>query len=156
VPGWLGAPLDAQAAATPLGGAYPPQFVRLGMAQPARRRRFPAVIPLLRHRPPDHGRGRPRSARRRSAALLLLRLLPHACRIAAGPRGRRHRRAARCSPPFEALADAGLLSAGATDRAGLREILTEAEKWLRPVRAPVRGGAGAIAMLLVVIATCPS
>ena len=35
-PGWLGAPLDAQSATTPLGGAYPPQFVRLGMAQPLR------------------------------------------------------------------------------------------------------------------------
>ena len=46
-PGWLGAPLDAQSATTPLGGAYPPQFVRLGIAQPLDDARFPAIVPLL-------------------------------------------------------------------------------------------------------------
>src|SRR4051794_8011712 len=46
-PGWLGSPLDAQSANTPLGGVYPPQFVRLGVAQPLDDATFPAVIPLL-------------------------------------------------------------------------------------------------------------
>ncbi|GFJ90854.1 hypothetical protein Prum_044960 [Phytohabitans rumicis] len=47
VPGWLGAPLDAQSEDTPLGGPLLPQFVRVGMAQPLDDARFPAVVPLL-------------------------------------------------------------------------------------------------------------
>src|SRR5262245_55386647 len=46
-PGWLGAELDAQSLNTPLGGVYPPQFVRLGAAQPLDDARFPALVPLL-------------------------------------------------------------------------------------------------------------
>jgi len=46
-PGWLGSPLEAQAATTPLGGVFPPQFVRLGVAQPLDDARFPAIVPLL-------------------------------------------------------------------------------------------------------------
>src|SRR5262249_17403888 len=46
-PGWLGATLDAQSANTPLGGVYPPQFVRVGVAQPLDDAQFPAVVPLL-------------------------------------------------------------------------------------------------------------
>ena len=46
-PGWLGAPLDAQSVNTPLGGVYPPQFVRLGAAQLLDDNRFPAIVPLL-------------------------------------------------------------------------------------------------------------
>src|SRR5215212_11371267 len=44
-PGWLSAPLDAQSPTTPLGGAYPPRFVRLGVAQPLDDARFPAIVP---------------------------------------------------------------------------------------------------------------
>jgi len=46
-PGWLGAQLDAQSATMPLGGPNPPQFVRLGVAQPLDDARFPAIVPLL-------------------------------------------------------------------------------------------------------------
>src|SRR5689334_532143 len=46
-PGWLGAPLEAQSLNTPLGGVYPPQFVRLGAAQPLDDAQFPALVPLL-------------------------------------------------------------------------------------------------------------
>ena len=46
-PGWLGSPLEAQSANTPLGGVFPPQFVRLGVAQPLDDARFPAIVPLL-------------------------------------------------------------------------------------------------------------
>lgn len=41
VPGWLGAPLAAQAADTPLGGPELPEFVRIGTAQPLDDARFP-------------------------------------------------------------------------------------------------------------------
>jgi DNA segregation ATPase FtsK/SpoIIIE, S-DNA-T family len=53
--------------------------------------------------------------------------------------------------PFAALADAGLLAPPATDRAGLRALLTEAEQWIRPTRtASVRPTRRERTMLLVV------
>ena len=151
-PGWLGAPLDAQAPTTPLGGAYPPQFVRLGMAQPLDDSRFPAIVPLL-------GTGHltidadARDAR--VSGLLrcvLLRLL------ATAPAGSLLIRAVDGAgggsvfAPFAQLADAGLMSPPATDRATLRDVLTEAEKWLRPARAAdgVRRGRRDRIMLLVI------
>ena len=150
-PGWLGAPLDAQAATTPLGGAYPPQFVRVGVAQPLDDARFPAIVPLL-------GTGHltiDADARdSRVCGLLrcvLLRLL------AAAPAGSLLVRAVDGSggavfAPFAQLADAGLMSPPATDRNGLRDVLTEAEKWLRPARAGagVRRARRDRSMLLVV------
>jgi DNA segregation ATPase FtsK/SpoIIIE, S-DNA-T family len=134
-PGWLGAQLDAQSATMPLGGPHPPQFVRLGIAQPLDDARFPAIVPLL-------GSGHlaidadARDAR--VAGLIrcvLLRLL------AAAPAG-----SLLISPvdgagggtvfaPFYALADAGLMDPPATDRAGLNAVLQDAERWLRPGRA---------------------
>ena len=65
--------------------------------------------------------------------------------------------AARSSQPFEELFDAGLMSPPAIDRQGLRDVLTEAEKWLRPARS---GGSTSRRirrdrMLLVVIASLP-
>ncbi len=144
-PGWLGAPLDAQSATTPLGGVYPPQFVRLGVAQPLDDARFPAVVPLL-------GTGHltvDASVQRRAG----LRADPVRAAAAAGGRARPGRcwsgrwtasAGARSSRRSPMLADAGLMSPTATDRAGLRDVLAEAEKWLRPVRggaAPRRSGA---------------
>ena len=133
-PGWLGSPLDAQAPTTPLGGPNPPQFVRLGVAQPLDDARFPAIVPLL-------GTGHltidtdVRDARVFGMLrCVLLRLL------AAAPAGSLLVRAVDGAgggtvfAPFEMLADAGLMSPPATDRAELRAILTEAEQWLRPVR----------------------
>ena len=154
-PGWLGAPLDAQSPTTPLGGAYPPQFVRLGVAQPLDDARFPAIVPLL-------GTGHltidadARDAR--VSGLLrcvLLRLL------ATAPAGSLLVRAVDGSggavfAPFFQLADAGLMSPPAIDRTGLRDVLTEAETWLRPARAgggERRGRRDRI--MLLVIASLP-
>jgi hypothetical protein len=150
-PGWLGAPLDAQSPSTPLGGAYPPQFVRLGVAQPLDDARFPAIVPLL-------GTGHLTiDADARDARVfgllrcVLLRLL------AAAPAGSLLIRAVDGAgggtvfAPFTPLADAGLMSPPATDRAGLRDVLTEAEKWLRPARGGgVRRGRRDRTMLLVI------
>jgi DNA segregation ATPase FtsK/SpoIIIE, S-DNA-T family len=155
-PGWLGAPLDAQAATTPLGGAYPPQFVRLGMANPVDDARFPAVIPLL-------GTGHltlDADARDSRVAGLLRSLLVRL--LAAAPAGSLLVRAVDGAAggtvfaPFATLADAGLMSPPATDRAGLRDVLAEAEKWLRPSRAgaPRRGRRDR--MMLLVIAGLPA
>lgn len=156
VPGWLGAPLDAQAAATPLGGASPPLFVRLGMAHPVDDARFPAVVPLLGtgHLTMDADARDPRVAG--LLRCLLLRLL------AATPAGSLLIRAVDGTgggtvfTPFSALADAGLMSPPATDRAGLRDVLTEAEKWLRPVRTTGGRRGRRDRVLLVVIATLPA
>jgi len=154
-PGWLGAPLDAQSATTPLGGSYPPQFVRLGMAQPLDDARFPAVIPLLGtgHLTVDADARDPRVAG--LLRCLLLRLL------ATAPAGSLLVRAVDGTgggtvfSPFAALADAGLLSPTATDRAQLRDVLTEAEKWLRPVRGGAVRRGRRDRMMLLVIASLP-
>ena len=154
-PGWLGAELGAQSARTPLGGAFPPQFVRLGVAQPLDDARFPAVIPLLGtgHLTIDAS-----ATDARVFGLLrslLLRLL------AAAPPGSLLVRAVDGTgggtvfEPFADLADAGLMSPPATDRKGLRDVLGEAEKWLRPGRggAPRRGRRDRL--MLLVIASLP-
>jgi hypothetical protein len=154
-PGWLGAELAAQSPQAPLGGAFPPQFVRLGIAQPLDDARFPAVIPLLGtgHLTVDQN-----VTDSRVFGLLrslLLRLL------AAAPPGSLLVRAVDgvaggvVFQPFADLADAGLMSPPATDRQGLRDVLAEAEKWLRPGRGgpPRRGRRDS--MMLVVIASLP-
>ncbi len=154
-PGWLGSPLDAQSATTPLGGVYPPQFVRLGVAQPLDDARFPAIIPLL-------GTGHltidATATDARVFGLLrsiLLRLL------AAAPAGSLLVRAVdgtgggEVFAPFADLRDAGLLSPSATDRQGLREVLAEAEKWLRPGRGAAPRRSRRDRMMLVVIASLP-
>jgi DNA segregation ATPase FtsK/SpoIIIE, S-DNA-T family len=155
-PGWLGAPLDAQAATTPLGGAYPPQFVRLGMANPVDDARFPAVIPLL-------GTGHltlDADARDSRVAGLLRSLLVRL--LAAAPAGSLLVRAVDGAgggtvfAPLATLADAGLMSPPATDRAGLRDVLAEAEKWLRPSRAGAHRRGRRDRMMLLVIAGLPA
>jgi DNA segregation ATPase FtsK/SpoIIIE, S-DNA-T family len=156
-PGWLGAPLDAQSSSTPLGGAFPPQFVRLGVAQPLDDARFPALVPLLGtgHLTFDADARDPRVSG--LLRCLLLRLL------AAAPAGSLLVRAVDGTgggtvfAPFAQLADAGLMSPPALDRAGLRDVLTEAEKWLRPART---GGGGVRRgrrdrIMLLVIASLP-
>ncbi|MEV4704710.1 FtsK/SpoIIIE domain-containing protein [Actinoplanes sp. NPDC049316] len=133
VPGWLGSPLDAASAVAPLGGTELPQFVRLGVAQPLDDARFPAVVPLLGsgHLTIDADARDPRVAG--LLRCLLVRLL------AAAPAGSLLVRGVDASrgavfAPFAMLADAGLMAPPAEDLNGLREVLSEAEKWLRPAR----------------------
>ncbi|MEV6488160.1 cell division protein FtsK, partial [Actinoplanes sp. NPDC051633] len=131
-PGWLGAPLDAQSASTPLGAPNPPQFVRLGVAQPQDDATFPAIVPLLGtgHLTIDADARDPRVAGLIRSVLLRL--------LAAAPAGSLLIRAVDGAgggttfAPFESLADAGLMEPVATDRAGLMEMLSDAEKWIRP------------------------
>ncbi len=153
-PGWLGDALDAQSASAPLGGDFPPQFVRLGTGQPLDDARFPAIIPLLGS---GHLAIDATATDSRVFGLLrsvLLRLL------AAAPAGSLLVRAVdgigggTIFEPFADLADAGLMSPAATDRKGLRDVLTEAEKWLRPGRVGV-ARRRRDRMMLVVIASLP-
>ncbi|AGL21394.1 FtsK/SpoIIIE domain-containing protein [Actinoplanes sp. N902-109] len=147
-PGWLGSPLDALSANAPLGGPHPPGFVRLGVAQPLDDVRFPAVVPLLGtgHLTVDADARDPRVAG--LLRCLLLRLL------AAAPAGSLLVRAVDGTgggtvfAPFGVLSDAGLLAPPATDREGLRDVLTEAERWLRPVRG-ARGRRDRLMVLVV-------
>ena len=154
-PGWLGAPLEAQSANAPLGGIFPPLFVRVGVAHPLDDARFPAVVPLL-------GTGHLTVDASVTDArvfgllrCLLLRLL------AAAPVGSLLVRAVdgvgggAVFAPFDDLADAGLMSPTATDRPGLRDVLAEAEKWLRPGRGVAPRRARRDRMMLVVIASLP-
>ncbi|BCJ43290.1 cell division protein FtsK [Actinoplanes ianthinogenes] len=151
-PGWLGAPLDALTPKAPLGGGQSPQFVRIGVAQPLDDVRFPAIVPLLGagHLTIDASATDPRVFGLLRA--LMLRL------FAAAPAGSLLVRAVdgvgggAVFQPFEELADAGLMSPPATDRQGLRDVLAEAEKWLRPVRGSKKRRDR---MLLVVIASLP-
>ena len=157
-PGWLGATLDALSPMAPLGGEAPPRFVRVGLAQPLDDVRFPAVVPLLGtgHLTVDATATDPRVFGLLRS--LLLRLLAASApgtllvRAVDGVGG------GAVFAPFEELADAGLMSPPATDRQGLRDVLSEAEKWLRPVRAGTTGSgrrARRDRSLLVVIASLP-
>ena len=149
-PGWLGSPLDALSAVAPLGGTELPQFVRLGVAQPLDDARFPAVVPLLGsgHLTIDGDARDPRVAG--LLRCLVLRLL------AAAPAGSLLVRGVDASgaavfEPFGMLADAGLLAPTVTKREELRDLLSEAEKWLRPARGgAVRRNRRDRVMLLVV------
>ncbi len=152
-PGWLGAPLDAQSPDAPLGGPGLPAYVRIGTAQPLDDARFPAVLPLLGtgHLTIDAD-----SRDTRVAGLLravLLRLL------AAAPAGSLLIRGVDADPdgtifdPFAPLTDAGLMPPPATDPAGLRAVLAEAEQWIRPARpAAVRSSRRDRTLLLVIAA----
>ncbi|WP_309238200.1 FtsK/SpoIIIE domain-containing protein [Actinoplanes aureus] len=155
-PGWLGATLDALSSTAPLGGGEStPQFVRLGIAQPLDDVRFPAVVPLLGtgHLTVDATATDPRVFGLLRS--LLLRLL------AAAPAGSLLVRTVdgvgggTVFAPFEELADAGLMAPPATDRQGLRDVLSEAEKWLRPVRGGAVRRNRRDRLMLVVIASLP-
>ncbi|MFY1689336.1 FtsK/SpoIIIE domain-containing protein [Plantactinospora sp. WMMB782] len=134
VPGWLGAPLDAQSEDAPLGGPAQPAFVRIGTAQPLDDARFPVVVPLLGtgHLTVDADSRDPRVAGMLRCVLLRL--------LAAAPAGSLLVRAVDATDagqlfaPFAPLADAGLLPPPVTDRTGLRALLAEAEQWVRPSR----------------------
>ena len=154
-PGWLGAQLDAQSATLPLGGPHPPQFVRLGVAQPLDDARFPAVVPLLGtgHLTIDaDARDARVSGLLRSVLLRLLATAPAGSlliRAVDGAGG------GAVFAPFEMLADAGLMAPPATDLAGLRAVLTEAEQWLRPVRGGAVRRSRRDRTMLLVIASLP-
>jgi S-DNA-T family DNA segregation ATPase FtsK/SpoIIIE len=155
-PGWLGAPLDAQSEHTPLGGDFPPRFVRLGMAQPLDDARFPAIVPLLGtgHLTVDADARDPRVAGLLRA--VLLRLLASAPAGSLLVRGVDGAGGGSVFAPFESLADAGLMSPPATDRAGLHAVLSEAEQWLRPIRPGATRRSRRDRILLVVIASMPT
>ncbi|MFG1605832.1 FtsK/SpoIIIE domain-containing protein [Actinoplanes sp. NPDC049265] len=154
-PGWLGAPLEARSANTPLGGAGLPQFVRVGVAQPLDDATFPAIVPLL-------GSGNltiDQDARDARVAGLLrsvvLRLL------AAAPAGSLLLRAVDCAgggtvfAPFEPLIGTGVLNPVATDQEGLRETLNDAQKWVRARRGDGARRSRRDKVMLLVIASLP-
>ncbi|MET0417724.1 MAG: FtsK/SpoIIIE domain-containing protein [Actinoplanes sp.] len=153
-PGWLGSELDAQSAITPLGGIFPPQFVRVGVAQPLDDARFPAIVPLLGtgHLTVDATATDPRVfGLLRSILLRLLAAAPAGSLLVRGVDGVG---GGEVFAPFGDLLDAGLMSPPATDRQGLRDVLAEAEKWLRPGRGTPRRSRRD-RMMLVVIASMP-
>ncbi|WP_305787464.1 FtsK/SpoIIIE domain-containing protein [Symbioplanes lichenis] len=146
-PGWLGAPLDALSPSTPLGGELPPRFVRVGTAQPLDDVRFPAIVPLLGigHLTIDaDGRDQRVAGLLRSVLLRLLAAAPAGSLLVRGVDGA----GGTVFAPFDALADAGLMAPPATDQQGLREVLSEAEKWLRPARG-ARGRRDRLMVLVI-------
>ncbi|MEV4626447.1 FtsK/SpoIIIE domain-containing protein [Micromonospora sp. NPDC049523] len=155
VPGWLGAPLGAQAADTPLGGPRLPEFVRIGTAQPLDDARFPAVVPLLGtgHLTIDADTRDPRVAGLVRA--VLLRLLAAAPAGSLLVRGVDAATAGQVFAPFAPLADAGLMPPPAIDRTGLRAVLAEAEQWVRPARPNAARYHRHERTLLLVIASLP-
>jgi len=154
-PGWLGARLDAQSTAAPLGGPYQPRFVRIGLAQPLDDVRFPVVVPLLGagHLAVNADARDPRVAGLIRATLLRL--------LAAAPAGSLLVRAVDAAgagtmfAPFAPLADAGLMPPPMTDRTGLRAVLAEAEQWVRPARPSTSRHNRRDRTLLLVIASLP-
>lgn len=145
-PGWLGAALDARAAATPLGGTHAPRFVRIGQAHPLDDARFPVVVPLLGtgHLAVDADARDSRVAGLlRSLVLRLLATAP------AGSLRVRAVDAAGSGTTFAEFRDIEpVLPPPATDLAGLRAALAEAEGWL--CQPAVAGG-----RLLLVVASLP-
>ncbi|MFI7431100.1 FtsK/SpoIIIE domain-containing protein [Micromonospora sp. NPDC049836] len=148
-PGWAGDPLERLSVATPPGDG-PPPLVRVGTAAPLDDARFPALVPLLGsgHLAVDADAADPRVAGLLRA--LLLRL------FAATPAGALLARSvdgtAATFTGFAALADAGLLPPPATDLAGFRAVLAEAEQWVAAGTARQRGHDRT---LLLVVAALP-
>ncbi|WP_422734602.1 FtsK/SpoIIIE domain-containing protein [Micromonospora sp. WMMD558] len=148
-PGWAGAALDTLAPSTPAGEG-PPSFVRVGTAAPLDDARFPALVPLIGtgNLAIDTDARDPRVAGLLRAVLLRL--------LAATPAGSLLVRAVdgtgTALAPFAALADAGILPPPATDVAGLRAVLTEAEQWVAPGAS---GRRRHDRVLLLVIAALP-
>lgn len=142
-PGWLGGPLDALPASTPLGAATAAELVRVGTAYPLDDASFPVVLPLG-HLAFDADARDPRIAGALQAVLLRL-LASHAA-------GSLLVRAVDATgdgfAPFAPLHDAGIMPPPVVDRAGLQAVLTEVEHW-------VRGGARPDRTLLLVVASWP-
>ena len=131
-PGWLGAPLDATPPTTPLPVAMTGvtgTFVRVGLAQPLDDARFPVIVPLV-----GHGNLAIDADARDSRVVGLLRSLLLRL-VASHPAGALRVKAVDATGavfgPFQALTSVGLMSAPATDHAGLRAVLSEAEEWVR-------------------------
>ncbi|MDR7280287.1 FtsK/SpoIIIE domain-containing protein [Catenuloplanes atrovinosus] len=132
-PGWLGANLaTGRVPAEPSPGV--PAFVRVGTARPLPEAGFPAVVPLAGagHLTVDADGRDPRTAALLRAVLLRL--------VASAAPGSLLVRAVDGADEavfaaFAPLADAGLMPPPATDPAGLRAILDEAEQWIR-LRTP--------------------
>ncbi|MGC4895073.1 FtsK/SpoIIIE domain-containing protein [Micromonospora sp. DT31] len=147
-PGWAGEPMGALTVALPPGDGLPP-LVRVGAAAPLDDARFPALVPLLGagHLSVDADASDPRVAGLLRA--LLLRL------FAATPAGALLARAVDGGGTFAGyapLADAGLLPPPATDLAGMRAVLAEAEQW---VAAGTPRQRGHDRTLLLVVAELP-
>jgi hypothetical protein len=131
-PSWLGQPLDALPASTPLGGQRRPEYVRVGTAQPLDDARFPMIVPLLGvgHLAFSADARDPRvTGALRSIVLRLLATAPSGTLIVRAVDGHGH-----VFSPFSGLSETGLLPEPATDREGLRAVLAEAEHWVRPSR----------------------
>jgi S-DNA-T family DNA segregation ATPase FtsK/SpoIIIE len=131
-PAWLGQPLDALPATTPLGGQRRPEYVRIGTAQPLDDSGFPMIVPLLGvgHLAFSADARDPRvTGAIRSIVLRLLATAPSGTLIVRAVDGHGH-----VFGPFSGLSETGLLPQPATDREGLRAVLAEAEHWVRPGR----------------------
>ncbi|RIV31619.1 FtsK/SpoIIIE domain-containing protein [Micromonospora radicis] len=148
-PGWAGSALDEVAPDTRAADG-PPPFVRVGTAAPLDDARFPALVPLLGsgHLTVDVDARDPRVTGLLRAVLLRL--------VAATPAGTLLVRAVDATgavlTPFGPLGDAGLLSPPATETAGLRAVLAEAERWVAPESA---GSRRPDRSLLLVVAALP-
>jgi hypothetical protein len=126
-PGWLGAPLSTPAPAVPGARAERPTHLRIGTARPLDDAEFPVIVPAGGHLAIDADPGDPR-------AIGLLRSV--VLRLVAGhPAGTVRVRVVDPSgavfTDFQALVPAGLMREPATDAAGLRAVLGEAEQWVR-------------------------
>ncbi|OKJ44619.1 cell division protein FtsK [Micromonospora sp. TSRI0369] len=149
-PDWAGGPLETLTAATPPGDG-PPPLVRVGSAAPLDDARFPALAPLFGsgHVSLDTDASDPRVAGLLRA--LLLRV------FAATPAGALLARAVdggsgATFAGYATLADAGLLPPPATDLAGMRAVLAEAEQWVAAGTARQRAHDRT---LLLVVAALP-
>jgi hypothetical protein len=142
-PGWLGASLDVAPPAVPGAGAERPAHVRIGVARPLDDAEFPVIVPTGGHLAIDAEPDDPRAIGLVRSVVLRL--------VAAHPAGTVRVRAVDPSgtafAAFQALVPAGLMREPATDGAGLRAVLGEAEQW---VRQPNRRYT-----LLLVIASLP-
>jgi hypothetical protein len=143
VPGWLGGPLDAVPATAPAPDAMTLDFIRVGQAHPLDDARFPVVVPLVGtgHLAIDADARDPRVAGLLRS--LVLRLL------AAAPAGTVRILTVdgvATFAPFYGVET--VLPPTATDPAGLRAVLDEAE-------ARVRESPGDGTALLVVVGSLP-
>jgi hypothetical protein len=142
-PGWLGAALDTPAPAVPGARAERPTHLRIGTARPLDDIEFPVIVPTGGHLAIDSEPGDPRAVGLLRSVLLRL--------VAGHPAGTVRVRVVDPSgtvfADFQALIPAGLMREPATDVAGLRAVLSEAEQW---VRQPNRRYS-----LLLVVASLP-
>jgi hypothetical protein len=143
-PGWLGAPLDAVPASTPLGAATRPELVRIGTAYPLDDASFPVLVPLGNLAIDGDDRD-PRVAGALRATLLRLVATARAGSLLVRPVDP----AGVVFAPFRPLHDAGIMPPPVTDLAGLQAVLGEAEQWVRDDRA------GRERTLLLVVASWP-